>query len=524
LWYLSLVHRVLGIRLSDEERSLVERAMRLETRLGDRGGSAAWARRVILREAERVGRGRGEPVVERVGERPVSSDDLVAELGAIIGRARVPLDERDDDPPPPSAPIAWNLGQRAAIERVAAWRADPSAPRVLALTGAAGTGKTTVLSEICRRLRGTRVAWSAMTGKAASRMREASGVRGRTLHSVLYQPPREVDDAVNRRIDLEFEELRGGDDSCLLVVDEASMISPRIRADIERSSYDKILLVGDPYQIPPVLSKAEEREQGGADYSVFSDVERAHLYEVMRTSGAALRAATRVRERQEVPTESDGGDDDGDGAYEYVGAATPDVAIELALRAWLADPDDHALVTWRNEVRMLACRVIRAKLGHVTDLPEPGEPLVVRRNVYGTELMNGDAVRVEKWLDAGPTLVNVPTRWARVRGIGPAVELLVPTVRFDGGLPYVGLREWRDAIGAAEVPDPVPLTWAYCLTAHLAQGSEWRRVTTFLPGDSSNPHFRKMTRLPDGGSMMFGMRFLYTALSRARARTSLIVG
>ena len=44
----------LGIRLTDEEDALIERATALQTELGDRGGSAAWARRVILREAHRV--------------------------------------------------------------------------------------------------------------------------------------------------------------------------------------------------------------------------------------------------------------------------------------------------------------------------------------------------------------------------------------------------------------------------------------------------------------------------------------
>jgi len=44
----------IGIRLTDEENALISRALEIEARLGDRGGTSAWARRVILREAHRV--------------------------------------------------------------------------------------------------------------------------------------------------------------------------------------------------------------------------------------------------------------------------------------------------------------------------------------------------------------------------------------------------------------------------------------------------------------------------------------
>lgn len=458
-------------------------------------------------------------------------DDLAAELGDLISRARThsdpyALSHASPTPTPPTV-INWNVGQQTAIDRIVRWRIDPSAPTVLALTGAAGTGKTTVLQEIRKRLAGTRTAWAAMTGKAASRMREASGVNAKTLHSVLYYPPREVDNEVDQKVDLEFEQVKSDGRSCLLVIDESSMIGSRLFNDIKGSSYDKILLVGDPYQIPPVLSKQEEAARGG-DYTVFSDrqrlgglIEAVHLDEVMRNAGAVLRAATHVRERQEIPTESESDDS---GTYSYTVAGYQDMAMQLAIQAWLDDREDHVLITWRNDNRMLANRVIRTKLGHTAALPDVGEPMVIRRNVYGTDLMNGDVVHVAEWLDEGPTLCGVETRNVAVRAADQrVVYLLVPTQKFDGTLPYVGLSEWRSAIRNADVEEPVPLTFAYCLTAHLAQGSQWRRVTTFLPGDLDHQHFKKMTKLPSGETMPFSMRFLYTALARAKSHTSLVV-
>ena len=191
---------------------------------------------------------------------------------------------------------------------------------------------------------------------------------------------------------------------------------------------------------------------------------------------------------------------------------------------WLEDRDDHVLITWRNETRMLASRVIRAKLGHKSELPERGEPIVVRRNVYGTDLMNGDLVHVEEWMQEGPTLAGIETRYLRVRttnGVRPI--LLVPTQKFDGTMPYVPLSDMRRAVKNANAEDPTPVTWGYALTAHLSQGSEYRRVTTILPGDLQNPYFRKMTRLPTGEAMPFSLRFLYTSITRAKSHSTLII-
>jgi ATP-dependent exoDNAse (exonuclease V) alpha subunit len=417
--------------------------------------------------------------------------------------------------------VTLNPDQHAAVEAIIAWRFDTHAPRVLALTGPAGTGKSTIMRAVAARLRGTRTAWAAMTGKAASRLKEAAGVRGKTLHSVIYHQPREVDNVIEKKIDLEFDDVRDADEMCLLSIDESSMISPKIDADIKRTSYEKVLLVGDPYQIPPVLTKTEEAEQGSDDYSVFTGVAGPHLSQVMRAQGAVLRAATHVRELQQIPTESI---EEGGSKYTYEVTNNPTEALHTAVAMWFEDPKDHVLITWRNEPRMEANQILRAALDFDDPLPQPGEPLVVCKNSYKSGLMNGDVLRVEGWEDDGPTLCGIETRYVRVRTqLGDVVTILAPSKELSGKLPYVGLNEWRRALDRAECDDPIPLTWGYAITGHKSQGSEWRRVTTFLPGDFTNPHFKKQTRLPDGSNMRFSMRFLYTALARAKQHTTLIV-
>jgi hypothetical protein len=46
--------KVIGVRLSDEEKIRIEKAMKLSTCLGERGGVSGWVRRVALAEATRL--------------------------------------------------------------------------------------------------------------------------------------------------------------------------------------------------------------------------------------------------------------------------------------------------------------------------------------------------------------------------------------------------------------------------------------------------------------------------------------
>src|ERR1041385_5108140 len=79
-----------------------------------------------------------------------------------------------------------NKEQKVAVEAIKEW-ATGKGPALLSLTGAAGTGKTTILHEAKKHIVGA--AWTAMTGRAALRLSEAAGVKASTLHAVLYKRP-----------------------------------------------------------------------------------------------------------------------------------------------------------------------------------------------------------------------------------------------------------------------------------------------------------------------------------------------
>jgi hypothetical protein len=272
-----------------------------------------------------------------------------------------------------------------------------------------------------------------------------------------------------------------------------------------------------------VLSKAEEEQLGSEDYSVFAGTPGPHLSKVMRNGGAVLEAANLIRENHRIPTVSS----EADGSrYDYFELTSPQSVIDAAVEAWISDYDraSHVILSWKNDNRCLVNATIRYRLGYVGVLPVKGEPLVVRKNVHKKGIMNGDVVRCEEVGPEGPTLAGIPTRYIAVSDdvTGKTIDILAAAGDFSGVLPYVGLSAWKTALANANVDDVVPLTYAYCLTAHLAQGSQYRRVTILSPGDFRNAHFLKMTRLPDGTPMVFAYRWLYTAASRAVKHTSLL--
>lgn len=122
-------------------------------------------------------------------------------------------------------------------------------PRVVCLTGGPGTGKTSTIRELVRRLRGRgrTVALAAPSGKAAQRVAQSmqGDAEASTIHRLLRMRPESY----------EHEPLVGTD---VLVCDEASMIDTQLMARVFSASFEgggrvrSLVLVGDADQLPPV--------------------------------------------------------------------------------------------------------------------------------------------------------------------------------------------------------------------------------------------------------------------------------
>lgn len=130
------------------------------------------------------------------------------------------------------------------------WFHNHSRDRVLKLTGFAGSGKTTVLNYLG--WNGT-VYFCALSNQAKNILKgKVASKRVFTTSSLLgHRPVAENGKMVFKKVPGVRDKI-SCDDEPLLVVDESSMIEPRMLQELIATRAGKILFVGDPAQIPPV--------------------------------------------------------------------------------------------------------------------------------------------------------------------------------------------------------------------------------------------------------------------------------
>lgn len=168
------------------------------------------------------------------------------------------------------------------------------------LTGGAGTGKSTVTKAIveCLRMFGYSSTLLAPTGKAALRMTECIRREATTVHSVI---------ASEEYLDSEILSKKFGDTSkTILIIDEASMLSQSLFYDFLQAisklkqycPYEKVLLIGDRYQLPSVGSGQVLDDL--IDSKLFTHV---NLTKTFRQDGKSLilENANKVRYKKEIP-------------------------------------------------------------------------------------------------------------------------------------------------------------------------------------------------------------------------------
>lgn len=127
---------------------------------------------------------------------------------------------------------------------------------ICVLSGAAGTGKTTVIKAIVEnieRVHGQAAGFLLMapTGKAAERIKTQTGKNSSTIHSFLAS-----NGWLNQNLTLKRAGGRKGQDVNTIIIDECSMIDLNLFATLLQSinwnSVQRLILVGDPNQLPPI--------------------------------------------------------------------------------------------------------------------------------------------------------------------------------------------------------------------------------------------------------------------------------
>lgn len=423
--------------------------------------------------------------------------------------------------PPPSLPqrrldLPFTLtdGQNQAVDAFERMM-QKLEPAIMVTAGFAGVGKTTLL-RVFAQLYGTPVVITP-TGKAALRVREATGLAAQTIHRWIYKSVTDEHTGVMRFVRRYPDEIEVTP-SRLVLLDEASMVSPDLWRDISatcKSLNLKLVCVGDPFQLPPVdPGSTKPFSILTPDFAASIGAERVEMTEILRQAqdspiiraSMALRAGHGLRSFAELQM-----------------IALHDVG-RVATEVYRAG---GVTICHRNVTRFQLNAGIRAMLGIRDEMPQLGEPLLVLKNTPEIGVVNGEAVQFPGWRVEPLSFEPVKDRFKHVeeaaRFGATTVGGLVCTLaleelhgRLQSGMRPIAISgsQWarmENLFLGDNVAPHLHANFGYAYTAHKSQGSEWPYALVIL--ESS-------IRLNDEE----GRRWAYTAITRASKAVALFVG
>ena len=373
------------------------------------------------------------------------------------------------EPAPASArPIGreWSREQSEAIDRVGRWL-KAGEPQVFRLFGYAGVGKTTLARHVAEGAEGY-TAFAAFTGKAALVMRAKGCAGATTIHALIYRASEGAEGAPTFTLNADGPASRAG----LIVIDECSMVDAELARDL--LSFGKpILVLGDPFQLPPVKG-------GGFFTERPPDVMLTEIHR-QAADNPIIRLSEVVRSGGELKH----------GAYGET-RIVPRSAIDAA-QVMAADQ----VLVGVNRTRRAFNRRLRELNGFAGPLPVERDRLVCLRNDRTKGLINGGLWRVEALGGVRKDFVRLTVR-SEDEGARDAVKVAVLKQFFEGtegDLAYPLRRELDE------------FDYGYALTVHKAQGSQWDSVILFDESHAFHDH---------------RARWLYTGLTRAAKRLTVV--
>lgn len=384
-----------------------------------------------------------------------------------------------------NAPLTPNADQQEALNRIREWYASsPTEPFVLG--GLAGTGKTALLPmlhdsfEITPRTRYVCPTWKA--AHVLTKKLHAAGIResATSVHNLIYNPRGILHEeecgiwekpedgcTLDPKCSKLAWEYDPKDSPQLLVVDEASMVDPRLREDIARLGVPT-LYVGDHGQLPPVQgtsifaerpldAKLEKIQRQALDSPIIPlsrivrDGDQSWLRQAELMGFPVLEAGPRSVRR-----------------YDPKAAEPPH-----------SDPSTVFIAATNKGVDRLNA-LARRVLGRGPENLVPGELVMAQNNNRRTGIYNGQQ--------------GVITDVFVGDGFETEVQLTMETgVRYEGPVLIKGV----DELPEHQIDIPI-IRHSYAVTCHKAQGSEFRNVVVYLTG--SRPETSQ---------------WLYTAVTRA---------
>lgn len=359
----------------------------------------------------------------------------------------------------------WSPQQDAALRAVSDWLNDKHGPQVFRLFGYAGTGKSTLATYLAGNVHP--VCFAAFTGKAALVMKKRGCHGARTIHSLIYR----MEDEVAGQAKFVLNQDSEAKYAKLIVIDECSMVGEELARDL-LSFGRKVLVLGDPFQLPPV-------KDAGFFTNAKPDIMLTEIHRQARDN-PIIRMSMDIRERRGLHY----------GTYgESKVIHRDEVEQEEVLAA-------DQIIVGVNKTRHAFNSRVRQLREIEGPHPTVGEKVICLRNNHAKKLLNGQMWKVGEFRDKGRDefeLVVLPED-------EPVASRLVYTHAsfFTGEEDQL---EWKIRRQYDE------FTFGYAITCHKAQGSQWNNVYLF---DESGA-FRDDRD-----------RWLYTAVTRASERITVV--
>lgn len=376
--------------------------------------------------------------------------------------------------------MTWSPQQEDAIVAVREWIADKRGSQIFRLFGFAGTGKTTLAKELAASVKG-KVLFATFTGKASLVLRAKGCDDASTIHSLIYKV--EVDERTGEAL---FELNPDSDlaSAALLIVDEVSMVGEALAKDL-LSFGTKILVLGDPAQLPPVKDE-------GFFINAEPDVMLTEVHRQARDN-PIIRMSMDIREGRRLNPGKFG-----ESEIIRRSAIDRDRCGELVIAA-------DQVLCGLNRSRVSFNRRIRDMKG-LAGVQEPwhpviGDRLICLRNDRQAAIFNGSIWEVEEvGLEAGKSgLEHIEALVvSQDEDRDPLTARILPHF-FNGTEHEV---DWRARRGFHE------FTFGWAITCHKSQGSQWDNVVIFDESGAFREHARN---------------WLYTAVTRAAEKVTVLL-
>lgn len=350
-----------------------------------------------------------------------------------------------------SAPSLNDADQQAAT------RSALSTTGLHLINGGAGTGKTTLIKTIAQLLTENNLpfAIASFAGKAAARIREATGFPASTIHSLLGYMP-------EKGFTIKFLEGQ------TVIIDEASMVPSPLISRLISTNPTSLILVGDEAQLPPV-------GPGAPFHNLIQHAPASHISTLTtshRNKAAINQAASIVRAGQ-LPPDLIKSEDE---TFRVLHIKSPEEA-----QAYIASILQHLdfaqdiIISPRNgsdepNTPATAHAINQLVLSHLNlTHPAINERIICLKNTPRLNVWNGTTATIE------------------------AIDI-------DGNA-YITTDEGQEVrlpenyLSSSTAP-------AYALTIHKAQGSQYRRVVILI--------------LKRDLHALLSRQMLYTAITRAK--------